>query len=232
LGAIYVGPAWRKAVHALFDVAVSSWQLETKPVAVRGSRLSVTLQRCRDTAAAGGPITAEFLTLTEVDDGDRMCHAVTFDVDDIDAAFEELDARYSAGEAAAHAQTWSIITRAYASLNRHEVPPTSRDWVHIDHRLRATVDAEDLSAYLSAAWDLAPDLSVHIEAVHRLSDVGAVVTLTSRGISDEGFKAQWRMIELLTVDNEMINRCELFDEADLDAAFASFDVLSRSAPLL
>ena len=34
-----------------------------------------------------------------------------FDIDDIDAAFEELDARYAAGEAAAHAHTWSVITR-------------------------------------------------------------------------------------------------------------------------
>ena len=31
-----------------------------------------------------------------------------FDLDDFDAAFEELDARYLAGEAAAHAQTWSL----------------------------------------------------------------------------------------------------------------------------
>ncbi len=34
---------------------------------------------------------------------------VTFDLDEIDAAFEELDARYLASEAAAHAQMWSVI---------------------------------------------------------------------------------------------------------------------------
>ena len=31
--------------------------------------------------------------------------------DELDAALEELDARYLAGEAAAHAHTWSVITR-------------------------------------------------------------------------------------------------------------------------
>ena len=46
----------------------------------------------------------------------------SFDLDDIDAAFEELDARYLAGEAAAHAHTWSVIARARAALNRHELP--------------------------------------------------------------------------------------------------------------
>ena len=47
---------------------------------------------------------------------------VMFDLDDIDAAFEELDARYLAGEAAAHAHTWSVITGGNAALNRRELP--------------------------------------------------------------------------------------------------------------
>ena len=47
---------------------------------------------------------------------------VSFDADDFDAAFEELDARYLAGEAAAHAHTWSVIAAAYAAFNRHELP--------------------------------------------------------------------------------------------------------------
>ena len=57
-----------------------------------------------------------------------------FDLDDIDAAFEELDARYLAGEAAAHAHTWSVISKAYAALNRRELAATTPDWVNIDHR--------------------------------------------------------------------------------------------------
>ncbi len=40
------------------------------------------------------------------------------------------------------------------------------------------------------------------------------------------------MINLLTVEGDLINRCELFDEADLDAALARFDELSRPAPQL
>ena len=54
---------------------------------------------------------------------------VVFDLDDIDAAFEELDARYLAGEAAAHSHTWSVIARSYAAFNRHELPSTAPDWV-------------------------------------------------------------------------------------------------------
>ena len=65
---------------------------------------------------------------------------VTFDPDDIDAAFAELDARYLAGEAAAHAHTWSVIAGAYAAFNRHELPPTTPDSVYIDHRPLATIE--------------------------------------------------------------------------------------------
>ena len=67
--------------------------------------------------------------------------AVTFDVDDIDAAFAELDARYLAGEAAAHAHTWSVIARGLRRNERRELPPTTPDWVHIDHRPAGTFRA-------------------------------------------------------------------------------------------
>ena len=76
----------------------------------------------------------EMLDIVEIDADDRIAARVVFDPDDIDAAFEELDARYLAGEAAAHAHTWSVITRGYAALNRHELPPTTPDCVNIDHR--------------------------------------------------------------------------------------------------
>jgi hypothetical protein len=72
-----------------------------------------------------------------------------------------------------------------------------------------------------------PDIRGHIEAVHRLSDLGAVVTHAIHGTSHEGFDAEWRQINLLTVDGELINRIELFDEADIDAALARFEELSR-----
>ena len=37
---------------------------------------------------------------------------------------------------------------------------------------------------------------------------------------------------VLTVEGDLINRCEIFDEADLDAALARFEELSRPAPRL
>ena len=39
-------------------------------------------------------------------------------------------------------------------------------------------------------------------------------------------------IAILTVEGDLINRCELFDESDLDAALARFDELRPQAPRL
>jgi hypothetical protein len=63
-----------------------------------------------------------------------------------------------------------------------------------------------------------------------LNSLGAVVTCTARGVSHEDFDAEWRMIDIFTVDGDLINRCEIFDETDLDAALARFDELDRPAP--
>ena len=53
-----------------------------------------------------------------------------------------------------------------------------------------------MPALLDAVWNLTTDLSHSIEAVHRLNDVGAVVTNTSHETSQEGFDAEWRVITL------------------------------------
>ena len=156
-----------------------------------------------------------------------------FDLDDFVSAIAELDARYLAGEAAAHARTWSVMTAAFEAINRHEIPATTPDYVIVDHQLQhATIEASGLTEYLSASWDLTPDLRMYIEAVHQLNDVGAVITLAVHGISQEGFDADWRIVEVLTRDGDVGSRCEVYDDADIDVALARLDELSRPAPRL
>ncbi len=154
---------------------------------------------------------------------------MAFDPDDIDAAFDELDTRYLAGEAAGN-QVWSEVAQSFAAMNRQEMPSTMSDWETVDHRVRETFEGGDLSAYTWSAWDLVPDLSVRVEAVHRLTTHGAMYTHAASGTSKDGFEAEWRMIVILMVQAEGLNRCELFNEADLDTALVRFDELSRQRP--
>src|SRR5262249_28588497 len=158
-------------------------------------------------------IDVEMLGIVEIDTDERIRAHVVFDVDNVDAAFAELDARYLAGEAAAHAHTWSVNSKLNAGFNRHELPATTPDWVYIDHRPLVTIEASDLLASMRAAWDLTPDMRIYMEAVHRLSDLGAVVTSAVYGTSQEGVNAEWRMIDLFMVEGDLISRCEIYDEA-------------------
>ncbi|MDQ1447060.1 MAG: hypothetical protein QOC79_31, partial [Actinomycetota bacterium] len=226
------GPARRKAVQAVFEEAPSSWRMQAEPIAIRGSRLDLTRECYVDTDEADRPIAIEFLHVMEVSHSGLAQDIVSFDSDDIDAAFEELDARYVAGEAAAHAQTWSTITRACAAFNRHEFPLMTKDSVNIDHRRVVAIETIDLAASMRAGFENTPDVTIYIEAVHRLSDLGAVVTQVLKGTSQQGFVAEWRMIGTFILEGDLVSRCEAFDEADLDTALAHFDELHPQAPRL
>ncbi|WP_416585331.1 BTAD domain-containing putative transcriptional regulator [Mycolicibacterium elephantis] len=220
------GTAQPEVVRALFEIT-SGMRLETAPLAIRGARLSLTRDTYRDATAPERPITGEHLTLTEVDEDNLVRTSIRFDPDDIDAAVRELDARYAAGEAGAYSDTWSRVTDAYAALNRHELPLTTPDWVNLDHRGATAFASGDLGPYIRAGWDLGEEFKVDIEAVHRLTQLGAVVTTAARGISRSGFDAEWRQVVLLTFEGSRINRLEVFEESDIDAALARLNELSR-----
>ncbi len=221
--------AQRKAALAMFEIMPSTVQMTAEPIAVRGSRLSLIHVCYRDASCADRPVTADMMQLVEVSDSGLLDFSVSFDLDDVDSAFAELDARYLAGEAAEHARTWSVMTRTCAAFNRGELPATTPDSVFVDHRPVLAVDAVDLPSYLRVMWDLTPDIRVDIEAVHRLSELGAVLTHAVNETSPEGFNAEWRGILIYTLEADMVNRCEIFDEADLDAALARFHELSQPA---
>jgi len=194
-------------------------------IATRGERLALTRAQYSSSHAEPEAFYVEFLQVVEIDAKERITALAAFDIDDFEAAFQDLDARYLAGEAAAHSSTWSVNLGFYAGFNRHELPATTPDWIYIDHRPLVTIEANDLPASMRAIWDLAPDISIYIETVHRLSDLGAVVTAAVYGRSHEGFDAEWRMIDLFTVEGDLISRCEIFDEANIDAALARFEEL-------
>ena len=212
-------------VRAIADL----WIMRPTVMATRGDRL--VLMRVHFSGRDQGPeaFVTDVLGIVEINADERIVATVAFGIDDIDAAFEELDARYLAGEAAAHAQTWSVIARGNAAANRNAALPMTPDASMIDHRLRTTLNADGITAYVRATWDLTPELHMFIESVHRLNDVGTVVTHASRGTSQDDFEAEWRQITLFTVDGDLCNRCEIFDEANLDAALARLDELDRPA---
>ncbi|WP_139829468.1 hypothetical protein [Mycobacterium gastri] len=197
-------------------------------IATRGERLALTRICTPNSDPRYGEFSVEMLIIAEIDTDERIAAQIAFGVDDVDAAFAELDARYLAGEAAAYSRTWSAVTQVQTAYNRHEVSgPTTEDWVNIDHRRARAFAPGDMMPYIRATYDVAPDVQGHIEAVHRLSNLGTVITEVVTGTSQEGFDAEWREIGLFAFAGELPCRFEMFDEEDLDAALARFDELDR-----
>ena len=174
----------------------------------------------------------ELLIIVETTADKRILARVAYDPDDFDAAIAELDARYVAEEAAAHAHAWSVIRGVFAALRRRELPSTTTDFVDIDHRKGTAFAPGELMQYLRAGWEVNQEVRPYVEVVHRLNNLGAVITHAAQLTSREGFEAEWRTIDIMTVNGDLINRAELFDESDLDTAIARFDQLSNPAPQL
>lgn len=202
-------------------------QISSTPIATRGDHLALCRARYSGGDRVPDAFYSEALSVIEIDADERVTYHAGFDVDDFHSAIEELDQRYLAGEAAPHAHTWSVIAAGFGAINRGELPPTTPNWANVDHRQGAAFASGEMTAYIRAAWDLEDEVKVYVEAVHRLSDVGAVLTFVTRGTSQDGFDAEWRTVELVTVEGDMSSRCELFDESDLGNAFARFDELQR-----
>lgn len=193
-------------------------------IAIRGERL--VLARVRASGSDPEAIQNDALNIVEIDTDERIAVVDVFDLEDIDTAIAELDSRFLAGEGAAHAQTWSVVTQGYASINRGELPPTTPDWANVDHRRGTSFTPGDLPALLTS-WNLAPGVSSFsfIDVVHRLNNHGAVITSMSQETSPDGVNAEWRVISVFTLEGDLINRLEVFDETDLEAALVRFDAL-------
>ncbi len=208
---------------------VGCTDIRSTPIAVRGERL-VLARHAFTVPNWPEPFDNDMIDVVEIGADNKVVAEIAFDPDDIDAAFAELDARYLAGEAAAHAQTWSVITQARAALIRHELPPTTPEWVNVDHRKVVPFAQGDMTAYIQAKWDHELGVDNYIEDVHRLNDVGAVFTQVLKSASQENFHGEWRVVELMLVQGDLVSRCEVFDESDIDAALAKFDELTQPAP--
>ena len=110
------------------------------------------------------------------------------------------------------------------------MPPTTPDWVNIDHRRGGTAFAPgEQAAYMRATWDVTSQISNRIVAVHRLRDLRVVFTQLVKATSREGFNGEWRDVVVMTLDRDAINRCEVYDEGDLQTALARFDELGATS---
>jgi hypothetical protein len=218
--------------QAMFE-APKSWRLEIEPVAIRGSRLGLIRERYCDTSYSDRTVTAELLTLTEVDDEGLVRATILFDPDDIDAAFEELTSRWIASGEVAHSEVIEAQRRLLDVANRHDWDSfaiSSAGATYVGHRQLAVGDT--IADYISSIRMLAslvPDLWLAPVETLSHSALGVVTYVVVEGTSIEGAPIEIPLLILVLFDGDRVSRVETFDPEQRDLALARFEELNRLA---
>jgi tetratricopeptide (TPR) repeat protein len=215
---------WRSAVQA------GVTDLSIMPIATRGHLLALSR------ATAGGRDgSVRVVGLEEVSRDGRLKRAVMFDIDDLDAAFNELDACYLAGEGAPFADTLAPCFELATAHRR-------QDWVRcrellfddfemIDHAPGPSdyqLDGPDqFIAGLRAIVELAPTTSGHILTVHAVREGAVLVSTQTAGSTLEGVDAAWPRLLLGFCREGRIARIELFPYGQLDVALSCLRTLTQ-----
>src|SRR5262249_36507582 len=215
-----------------FDMSVSSRTREL--LATRGDRLALFRMHWELAHRSIGPSEIEWLDLIEVDDHGNRIAGVTFDADDLDAAYTELDDRYGVGEAAPNDLVWTAMRGFLRAL-------AARDWNALSALFAPDlVFSDDVgfwptlhgpAAYVDlvkSLVDLAPDARLRLDHM-RMCDRGALFLYTFSGTRDGG-AFEISKVAVNEYDRLGIHRFTGYDLARLDAALARFEALRASAP--
>jgi class 3 adenylate cyclase len=224
------GEAYLAHLRFLFD---ARREISRRLLATRGERLELDRQLTTSAASHGGLAEFEMLCLNEVDATGRRVAVVAFDLDDLDAAYAELDTRYAAGEGAPRA-------RSLASIQRFETALAARDWADLtrriapdfawrDHRPLGLHEEGSRDEYLASlrAWlELAPDARARIDHVLAQDDRHGLAVVRWVGSREGGsFEIQFVVVTLLDPAGR-IRHFDTYDLEQLDAARARFAALA------
>ncbi len=218
-----------------FDQPRSRWIVT--PLATRGERLVLSrlLLEC-NVDEEGGAAAIDYLCVDEVDADGQSAAMVVFDPDDEGAAYAELDARFDAGEGAAHART-------LAAWRRREHAVAIRDWdafnamrspgfVFRDHRLLGfgtMSDGASVVRLVQSLVDLAPDVRRRHDHI-RICERGILEHLTQFGTRDGG---AFEHVFLAVYETDAQGRSAAIDNYDVDrfdlarARFAELENATR-----
>jgi ketosteroid isomerase-like protein/tetratricopeptide (TPR) repeat protein len=215
-----------------FDQPNSRWTVT--PIATRGERLALSrIELECDVDEEGGAASIDYLVIDDVDLDGFSTAMVTFDPDDLDAAFTELDARWLASlgtgpempflrdfSAALARRDWDGVASCYAS-----------EFVGEDHRLVSWGTLRGPFGFVRALQEmvaLAPDAVMRMNHV-RVSSRGSLHDATWSGTRDGGaFESPFVSVNEFDAVGKVV-RNEFYDPKHIDRALARFDALTTTA---
>jgi hypothetical protein len=209
---------------------------DSQVVATRGDRLALTRPAFEFADADVGPSEIAFLILTEVNDRGRIVAYVRFDLEDLDAAYAELEARWAAGEAAAHpvASKWlADYLRYFAACDWNAMTALfASELVGENHRLVGWGSLRGAAAVVStlqAQIQLAPDTQERVDHVRTCAHA-VLFEYAWHGTREGGaFENVWIVLVALDALGRA-RRVDVWEAEQLELARARFDEL-RPDPL-
>ena len=217
-----------KTIGALGIDSVTS-----ETLAIRGRRL--VLDRRTFLAQESGFETV-VLMVGELDEDGRSVRTVVFDPEDRDAAFEELDSLYIAGEGSAFADELRHGVELVRDWNRRDWDAFTshfvEDIVFVDRRPMPLPDMHGLEEVIPWAKALVtPDTRHEVVAIHTMDERAGVFQYVSRGTNAEGGEVETTYLHVTAFRDGLAARTERFAIDDLEAALARCEELrSGSGP--
>lgn len=222
------------AHRMFFEVPNGRWCIT--PIATRGERLALSRVVFEgDVADGGGALAIDYLNIDELDDDGRFGTVLMFDPGDLDAAYDELDRRYWAGEGAAHPGHCSFMRAFGAAIaSRDWTPVIARcvpNFIQEDHRrfavLGTTVGAEAWARNFRTLTELAPDAIYRIDHI-RFVARGACVFGTWRGTHD-GARFENPVLAMVELDDrDFCVRTDIYEPEQIEQAFVRLAELAAS----
>jgi tetratricopeptide (TPR) repeat protein len=202
-----------------------------EPLATRGERLALCRVRIEMAGGDVGPSEIEpHLSIFEVDALGNGVAVVTFDLDDVAAAHEELDRRYDAGEGATrrHTTVTRAFLRAFAARDWDTLAGTlAPDLVVHDHRLLGWETLHGPGRYIEALRslvDLAPDVRLRLDHIET-SARGALYVPVWEGTHEGGAFESPSVFVAELDEHDRIRRFDQYDFAQLEEARSRFDAV-------
>jgi hypothetical protein len=196
-------------------------------VAVRGDRVALCWNDTR--TPAGDDISS--LSVVAVDERGRLDLLVQFDEDAQRDAFETLDARYTAAEAAGHADLVRLVSSWIGVFEDGDVEKirdlVGPDFVWVDHQRLGwgTLDVDEIVELFRALGGLQNDVIVSREVV---VGNGILFSAANHATDAEGGEVLWSFHAVGLADEAgRTTRVEIFGEDDLAGALARLDELSH-----
>lgn len=205
---------------------------DARVLAVRGERLQLAHTRWSDDAGNE----TSYLLVIELDADGRIALQASFDEDDFDSAYRELEQRYYAGEGAAFADAGTTTTDFAIAINERDLDRAFDGLIAPDFRVEnhsrsgfPERSAEGLRASTVELNSMFDCVRAWNSSVCWLSPMHAVGRNEREAIGHDGERFTWSRLFLMEIKQRRLTYLCIYELDDEVAAFAHAEELAHEA---